>query len=114
MASSSPQEHLTTLPQLYSLDDQIRHKADFMRQYMLLPGRPPLVVAAHSIGAYVAVHAVRELEQQQQKAELGVGYNRPPPPILKVRGTIQQCLRLLSITSHSIHFIPSTLIMHRS
>ena len=29
---------------------------------MLLPGRPPLVVAAHSIGSYVAVHAIRDVE----------------------------------------------------
>ena len=29
---------------------------------MLLPGRPPVVVAAHSIGSYIAVHAIRDAE----------------------------------------------------
>lgn len=35
---------------LRSIQDQIEHKADYMRQHLLLPGRPPLVVAGHSIG----------------------------------------------------------------
>ena len=38
------------------------------------------MVAAHSIGAYVAVHAVRDVELQQAKFEV---YDLRPP-ILKV------------------------------
>jgi len=44
---------------------------------MLLPGRPPIVVAAHSIGAYIAMHAVRDVESDE--------HSIPLPPILKVR-----------------------------
>ncbi len=33
-----------------SLKDQIKHKSAFMREHMLLPGRPPAFVLGHSIG----------------------------------------------------------------
>lgn len=33
-----------------SLKDQILHKAAFMKEHMLLPGRPPAFVLGHSIG----------------------------------------------------------------
>ena len=33
-----------------SLKDQIKHKAAFMREHMLLPGRPPAFILGHSIG----------------------------------------------------------------
>lgn len=49
-----------------------------MRQHMLLPGKPPVVVAAHSIGAYVGIHAVRDVELDKHIA----GFR---PPILKVK-----------------------------
>ncbi|GAX80131.1 hypothetical protein CEUSTIGMA_g7569.t1 [Chlamydomonas eustigma] len=67
---------------LWSLSDQIQHTANFLRQYMLLPGRPPLAIAAHSIGAYIAVHAVHEVERDDGYL---MGFHRPPgPPIVKV------------------------------
>ena len=92
--------------QLYSLDDQIRHKADFMRQYMLLPGRPPLVVAAHSIGAYVAVHAVRDVEQQAGMNKSGIQVGACIPEIAKVcksilcKTTSSSCLQLAKTFQH--------------
>jgi pimeloyl-ACP methyl ester carboxylesterase len=51
------------LPQVWGLEDQIQHKVDFLRQHLLLPGRPPVVVLAHSIGAYIMLHALDKLEQ---------------------------------------------------
>lgn len=46
----------------YSLRDQIDHKVAFLRAHMQLgPDAPPLIIAGHSIGAYMAVHAVRML-----------------------------------------------------
>eukprot|EP00199_Chlamydomonas_sp_CCMP681_P001762 CAMPEP_0119105862 /NCGR_PEP_ID=MMETSP1180-20130426/3720_1 /TAXON_ID=3052 ORGANISM="Chlamydomonas cf sp, Strain CCMP681" /NCGR_SAMPLE_ID=MMETSP1180 /ASSEMBLY_ACC=CAM_ASM_000741 /LENGTH=367 /DNA_ID=CAMNT_0007091035 /DNA_START=169 /DNA_END=1272 /DNA_ORIENTATION=+ len=56
--------HNTGKQTLKTLDEQITHKADFMRQHLLLPGRPPLVILAHSIGAYMAVKAVARLESE--------------------------------------------------
>ena len=32
------------------LKDQIKHKSDFIRERMLLPGRPPAFIVGHSIG----------------------------------------------------------------
>ena len=32
------------------LKDQIKHKAAFIRERMLLPGRPPAFIVGHSIG----------------------------------------------------------------
>ncbi len=36
--------------QVFSLEDQITHKADFLREQLLGHGRPPVVVVSHSIG----------------------------------------------------------------
>jgi hypothetical protein len=49
--------------QVWCLDAQIQHKVDFLRQHVLLPGRPPAVILAHSIGAYIMLHALQQLEQ---------------------------------------------------
>ena len=38
-----------------NLKDQIQHKAAFIREHMLLPGRPPAFVVGHSIGKYTRV-----------------------------------------------------------
>jgi len=32
------------------LKDQIQHKAAFIREHMLVPGRPPAIILGHSIG----------------------------------------------------------------
>lgn len=48
----------------YSLQDQVQHKVAFLRTHMQLgPDAPPLIIAGHSIGAYMAVHAVRIIEE---------------------------------------------------
>ena len=36
----------------YNLKDQIQHKAAFIKEHMLLPGRPPAFVVGHSIGKH--------------------------------------------------------------
>lgn len=41
--------------QLWSLEEQIAHKVAFLREHVLLPGRPPVVLLGHSIGAYMMV-----------------------------------------------------------
>ena len=33
-----------------TLKDQIQHKVAFIKEHMLLPGRPPAFVVGHSIG----------------------------------------------------------------
>ena len=35
-----------------NLKDQIQHKAAFIMEHMLLPGRPPAFVVGHSIGKH--------------------------------------------------------------
>ena len=38
-----------------NLKDQIQHKAAFIKEHMLLPGRPPAFVVGHSIGKHTHV-----------------------------------------------------------
>ncbi|CAK0744119.1 hypothetical protein CVIRNUC_001523 [Coccomyxa viridis] len=47
-----------------NLKDQIQHKAAFIKEHMLLPGRPPAFVVGHSIGAYMALHAAYQIGQE--------------------------------------------------
>ncbi len=35
------------------MEEQIEHKVAFLREYMLGEGRPPVVILAHSIGAWI-------------------------------------------------------------
>lgn len=37
---------------VWGLDDQVQHKVQLLRQLMA-PGRPPVVILAHSIGSYI-------------------------------------------------------------
>ncbi|GAB4815405.1 hypothetical protein N2152v2_002451 [Parachlorella kessleri] len=55
---------LTPLGKVFSLEDQITHKADFLREQLLGHGRPPVVVVSHSIGTYISIHAVDRLEEE--------------------------------------------------
>lgn len=43
--------------QLYTLEQQVAHKAALLSAHFLRPGRPPLLILAHSIGAacYAAI-----------------------------------------------------------
>ncbi|KXZ54305.1 hypothetical protein GPECTOR_5g390 [Gonium pectorale] len=63
---------------LWDLSQQIAHKVAFLREHVLLPGRPPVVLVGHSIGAAMAIKAVAQLEglrggnsqhQEQQEQE---------------------------------------------
>ena len=36
--------------QVYDLKQQVQHKAAFLNDLMLLPGRPPVLLLGHSIG----------------------------------------------------------------
>ncbi|KAG2437387.1 hypothetical protein HXX76_006039 [Chlamydomonas incerta] len=47
---------------VWSLREQISHKVSFLREHVLLPGRPPVVLVGHSIGAAMMIKAVAELE----------------------------------------------------
>ncbi len=69
--------------QVWSLDEQISHKVAFLQEHVLLPGRPPVVLVAHSIGAYMAAKALRKLEQQQQQQAV-LASIPATPSILKV------------------------------
>ena len=46
----------------FTLAEQTHHKAAFLRQRCFAPHRLPVVVAGHSIGHYMALRAVRDLE----------------------------------------------------
>jgi len=60
---------------LFSLSDQIQHKVDFLEAQVLSLGRLPVVIMGHSIGAYMALHAVKALEESNKERQ---------PQILKV------------------------------
>ncbi|PNH00990.1 hypothetical protein TSOC_013145 [Tetrabaena socialis] len=48
--------------QLWDLSQQVGHKVAFLREHVLLPGRPPVVLVGHSIGAAMMVQAVAQLD----------------------------------------------------
>ena len=77
------------LLQLWSLKEQIQHKVDFLTQHVLLEGRPPVLLAGHSIGAYMMLHAAHQLESQSkaephQPAGPAAYGNNKMPQIIKV------------------------------
>ena len=47
---------------LFSLDDQIVHKTEFIRQH--IDTSRPLVIIGHSIGSFIACHCAHQLEAQ--------------------------------------------------
>ncbi|PRW58543.1 alpha beta hydrolase family [Chlorella sorokiniana] len=53
---------LTPRGRVFSLEEQIQHKVHLLRERFAGPGRPPVVVLAHSIGCYMSIHAVHRLE----------------------------------------------------
>ncbi len=59
--------------QLWSLEEQIAHKVAFLKEHVLLPGRPPVVLIGHSIGAYmmVKVRLYRQVLQLRQQTAFG-------------------------------------------
>jgi hypothetical protein len=38
---------------VWCLDSQIQHKVQLLKDHVMLPGKPPAVVLAHSIGSYM-------------------------------------------------------------
>ncbi|KAK9825444.1 hypothetical protein WJX81_000071 [Elliptochloris bilobata] len=68
---------------LYTLEQQVKHKVALLSSHFLRPGRPPLLIFAHSIGAYIALHAVQRLELAAASSQDAA--SAPSlPPILKV------------------------------
>ncbi|GIL62937.1 hypothetical protein Vafri_17149 [Volvox africanus] len=64
---------------VWDLQQQISHKISFLREHVLLPGRPPVLLVGHSIGANMMIKAVAQIEglsatsdQQQQQQQLKV------------------------------------------
>jgi hypothetical protein len=53
---------------VWCLDSQIQHKVAVLKEHVLTPGRPPAVILAHSIGSYIMLQAVKQLEQEMQEA----------------------------------------------
>lgn len=41
--------------QVFNLQQQIQHKVAFMRERMLLPGAPPVILLGHSIGKFLKI-----------------------------------------------------------
>ncbi|KAK9803669.1 hypothetical protein WJX72_010287 [[Myrmecia] bisecta] len=63
--------------QLYTLRQQISHQVAFIRQHLLLPGRPPLAIMGHSIGAYMALHAAHRVEEADSNGQHNDSCTRP-------------------------------------
>lgn len=57
------------VPLLYSLEQQIEHKVAFLQDHILHAGKPPVVVLGHSIGTYIAIHAVHRTETNKHAAK---------------------------------------------
>lgn len=54
--------------QVWCLDSQIRHKVHLLKDHLLGSGKPPVVVLAHSIGSYMMLQAMKQLEEEAQAA----------------------------------------------
>lgn len=39
-----------------------------LREQLLGPGKPPVVIIAHSIGSYIILQAIRQLEEEATQA----------------------------------------------
>lgn len=48
--------------QVWCLDSQISHKVQLLRNHILGPDKAPVVVIAHSIGSYIMLQAIKQLE----------------------------------------------------
>ncbi|ONK77496.1 uncharacterized protein A4U43_C02F7180 [Asparagus officinalis] len=48
---------------MFSLQDQINHKVDFIKQELQTNG-PPLILVGHSIGSYICIEVFKRLPQQ--------------------------------------------------
>jgi predicted alpha/beta hydrolase family esterase len=93
---------------VWCLDSQIQHKVALLKERVLAPGRPPAVILAHSIGSYIMLQAVKQLEQEllaagthlhQQLPKVGVNLNhmssRPSKCVTSSRSrSIRRCLKL--------------------
>lgn len=77
--------------QVWCLASQIDHKVAFLKEHVLLPGRPPVVLMAHSIGTYMMLHALQELEADPGLQASGT------PQVLKVCSTVVLPLSLAGI-----------------
>ena len=62
LTSSSTQHVLSVRMQVFTLKQQIEHKCAFLREHMLLPGRPPVMLLGHSIGAARSRHLQQTTE----------------------------------------------------
>ena len=71
----------TLAGRLWSLEGQIGHLQDFLREQVLLPNKPPVIVMGHSIGAYMCVKGIQRLEQELSASKLR---SQALPPVLKV------------------------------
>eukprot|EP00798_Chlamydomonas_sp_ICE-L_P020743 gene20743-27562_t len=100
---------------LWDLKEQVQHKVDFMREYCLKPGKPPLIVAAHSIGAYMMLKACRTVELEMEQLNI-----TNLPKIVKVVGLMpffetdfkqarQKILRTLASGYETIGYIAAAL-----
>ncbi|KAI8476477.1 MAG: hypothetical protein J3K34DRAFT_401470 [Monoraphidium minutum] len=88
----------------WTLDCQVSHKVDFLRQHVLLPGAPPAVVVAHSIGSYMMLHALRQLEEEGggpavAKVVLCKPFLRTNPGCAR-----QRLIRAASARAHAVAF----------
>jgi len=54
----------------FTLQEQAAHKLRYVREHALGPGRPPLCIVGHSIGAYVALQNLRALEAERAADQL--------------------------------------------
>ncbi|EFJ43272.1 hypothetical protein VOLCADRAFT_96604 [Volvox carteri f. nagariensis] len=75
---------------LWDLSEQVAHKVSYLREHVLVPGRAPVLLVGHSIGATMMFRAVSQIEgldpppHDPQHQHLSVKQQQQRPPILKL------------------------------
>lgn len=60
------------LAQLVPMEAQIQHKVDIFQDVIFLNGRPPVVILAHSIGGYMTLHAMPQLQEMAAASSIQI------------------------------------------
>jgi hypothetical protein len=85
---------------LVSLEEQIQHKVDIFRDEIFSPGGVPVVIMGHSIGGYMLLHAMPQLQELADAASTKILKVVGMFPFLEADFTLPRVKSLNKISKH--------------